>query len=110
MVALRHGRFMIAVTKHLTGDLDGLALETERELPALLIGLLEEIEAANPLNCYAGMRPPQRSYEPEIRGQELWAYSWESERCGKPMYLKFALKQGRYLYVDCHEDSPESAR
>ena len=101
--ALRDGRFQIGPTKHLTGDLDELQLETP-ELPGLLIVLLEEIKNAGPIECYAGTRPPQRSYEPEIAQLELWPYRWHSHRLCKRMYLKFALKKQWYVYVDCHED------
>jgi hypothetical protein len=72
----------------------------------LLIILLEEIQNAGPIQCYAGTRPPQRSYEPEILRLELWAYSWHSPRFRKRMYLKFALKNQCYIYVDCHADRP----
>lgn len=79
----------------------------EGYIPALLIELLKEIEHEGPLKCYAGTRPPQRSYEPEILKLELWAYSWHSQRYSKQMYLKFALKKQCYIYVDCHEDRPQ---
>lgn len=104
--ALRHGRLAVAVTKHLVGDLSDLELESADDLGDLLIDLLEEIQQANPVECYVGSNPPQRSYEEEIRNLELWAYSWRSLRLGRRMYLKFALKNQQYFYVDCHEDRP----
>lgn len=107
LVALKGGRFQIGVTKHLAGDFEGMQLEKAEDLPGLLIVLLEEIKALDPIKCYAGTRPPQRSYEPEIHQLELWAYCWQSHHLGKRMYLKFALKKEWYVYVDCHEDRPE---
>jgi hypothetical protein len=104
-MALRAGRLQYGPLKHLSGDLDDLGIDTP-DLSGLLIELLEEIQNAGPIECYAGTRPPQRSYEPEILRLELWAYSWHSPRLHKRMYLKFALKNQCYVYVDCHEDSP----
>ena len=101
--ALKAGRFMLALTKHLVGDLAELELDSADDLPDLLMVFLREIQGANPVDCYAGTSPPQRSYEDEIRNLELWAYCWHSARLGKQMYLKFALKNQYYYYVDCHK-------
>ena len=106
LVALNAGRFQLGPLKHLSSDLAELELAAASRLPDLLIVLLEEIRHAGPLECYAGTRPPQRSYEPEILKLELWAYRWHSPRCRKRMYLKFALKNQCYIHVDCHEDRP----
>jgi hypothetical protein len=105
--ALKGGRFTFAVLKHLSGDLETLELDSADDLPDLLVEFLNEIQAANPIPCYVGGRPPQRSYEDEIRGLELWAYSWHSSRLGKQVYLKFAVKNQHYYHVDCHEDMPQ---
>lgn len=104
--ALGAGKFMIGLTKHLSADTDELNLESEADLVPLLSELLEEIDEAGPIKCYAGTRPPQRSYEREILKLELWAYSWPSKRFGKGMYLKFAFKKDYFVYVDCHPDRP----
>jgi len=104
--ALRAGKFMIGFTKHLSADMDELNLESEAELVPLLCVLLGEIDEVGPIECYAGTRPPQRSYEQEILSLELWAYSWPSKRFGKGMYLKFAFKKDHFVYVDCHPDNP----
>lgn len=106
LAALRAGKFTPTLTKHIVGDLEELELESATDLPQLLIELVEEIQNTGPIGCYAGTRPPQRSYEPEIRNLELWAYAWHSQRYQRPMYLKFALKNQCYIYVDCHTDNP----
>ena len=65
-----------------------------------LIGeLLEEISPAD----YAGLRPPQKSYERAIKEKELFAFAWDSKKLGKRMYLKFALVNGDYYYVSLHK-------
>jgi hypothetical protein len=107
LAALKAGRFQIGPTKHLSGDLEALQLATTKDLSNLLIVLLEEVKNADPIKCYAGTRPPHRSYEPEILHLELWAYRWHSASLCKWMYLKFTLKKEWYVYVDCHEDRPE---
>jgi len=107
LTAIRGGKFTQVVTKHIYGDLADLELDSaEEQLPGLLIELLEEIQTIGPIKCYAGDKPPQRSYEPELYGLELWSYGWHSERLGRQMYLKFALKKEHYIYVDCHRDNP----
>ena len=106
LVALKCGRFQFGPTKHISGDLADMQLDAASDIPDLLRELLEEIQHEGPTKCYAGTRPPQRSYEPEILNLELWAYSWHSPRLSKRMYLKFALKNECYIHVDCHEDRP----
>jgi len=70
------------------------------DLENVLSQLLGEI---NPV-WYAGTHPPQRSYESEIKGLELFAFRWASKRFGCDMYLKFALNQGHMWLVSLHID------
>lgn len=82
------------------GELYDLNIESSRQLWQLILELLDEISPKD----YKGSRPPQRSYERTILGQELFAFCWESKKLGKKMYIKFALKEGRYYYVSLHRD------
>lgn len=111
LAAIEAGRRFIALTKHLVGDLAELELEDEAALWELIPRLLKEIRKADPVRCYAGSRPPQRSYESEIKGEDLWAFRWPSVTLGREMYLKFALKNTKagwvFAHVDCHEDRPK---
>lgn len=61
------------------------------------------------LTCkdYAGSRPPQKSYEDKIDGNELFAFAWESAHMGERMYLKFVIKNGIFYYVSFHRDRKE---
>ncbi len=104
--ALKQGRFERGLTRHHSSDLAELDV-SEQELPHLLADLLREIQDAKPTECYAGKRPPLRSYEPEIQNLELWAYAWHSRRFNKRMYLKFAIHKAWYIHVRCHENRPE---
>ena len=87
------------------GDPAGLAANfTEMDLffgdkqQAALRGALAELRPED----YHGKRPPERSYKPVTKGAEMFAFSWESKRFGKKMYLKFALVgagAGQTMYV-----------
>jgi hypothetical protein len=106
VVAGRH--IPVAVEKHLVHDLDDLEIETD-DLWDIAIELLKEIQGAKPELCYAGSHPPLKSYEPEIKDEELWAFTWESGHFGRRMYLKFAMRKNLrgewvYCHVRLHED------
>lgn len=70
------------------------------DLEKVLLCLLGEIDP----NCYAGTHPPQRSYEPEIKGLELFAFRWTSKRFGCDIYLKFSINKGQIWLVSLHVD------
>ena len=80
------------------GELCALEIESPSQIWKLILELLDEISPKD----YAGGRPPQRSYESAIKNQELFAFSWDSQRLGKKMYIKFALKENTYYYVSLH--------
>ena len=94
-----------ASPKHFAADLDALELTSANDYWQLIEKLLGEILTAGPVACYAGGRPPKRSYEAGIKNAELWAYAWDSPSLGKRMYLKFVLENEWYLHVDCHEST-----
>jgi len=84
------------------GELTALGIEDSKEVWPLIKELLTEIQPDD----YSGGRPPLRSYEKSIEGRELFAFSWESVRMSKRMYLKFAIKGERFVYVSLHKDRP----
>jgi hypothetical protein len=55
-------------------------------------------------NDYAGTRPPQKSYENEISGVELFAFRWIIKTFGCESYLKFSIKQVSVYLVSLHQD------
>ena len=83
-------------------ELDGLGIADSGEVWTLIGELLLEISAAD----YSGGRPPAKAYESAIVGQELFAFSWQSQKLGKKMYLKFVLRGGSFFYVSLHHDRP----
>lgn len=65
--------------------------------------ILEIIPEINPVDHYEGTRPPQKSYEKDIEGVELWAYSWTSAKFdNEEVYLKFALQEEVVWIVSFH--------
>jgi hypothetical protein len=96
----------IAPNKHLASDLTELGLDSADEYWDAIVVFLHEIKAAGPKGCYVGGRPPQRCYEPRAKDLELFAYAWTSPSEQRRLYLKFAVKDGHYYHLDCHEDRP----
>jgi hypothetical protein len=83
---------------------DLLELECEaREVPVILAELLAQITPVD----YVGTRPPQRSYEEDLMGCELYAFRTASKRLGCEVYFKFALFEERLWLVSFHADRLE---
>ena len=72
--ALRNGRFALLNQLALAAEAIELDYSIELELEAVLSELLEEATPAN----YTGSRPPQRSYDQDIKGLALFAFTVES--------------------------------
>lgn len=97
--ALKNRQGVFANPSKVVGELNELGIGDSNEIWSLIKDLLEEIAPKD----YRGTRPPQKSYEKTIIGLELLAFSWQSRKLAKMMYLKFAIKNGRYYYVSLHE-------
>jgi hypothetical protein len=95
---LKNQRGLFANLSKAVSELNDLNICDSNEIWQLIQQLLEEITPQE----YKGTRPPQKSYEKAIAGHELMAFSWCSEKLGKKMYIKFALKNERYYYVSLH--------
>ncbi|MEM8727697.1 MAG: hypothetical protein AAGE99_03195 [Chlamydiota bacterium] len=98
--ALQRREMILANPSKNVGEINDLELGDTSELQPLIIKLLEEIS----LSDYVGKRPPTRSYERSIKDCELWPFSFMSKELGKRMYLKFAIKNGRFFLVSIHKD------
>jgi hypothetical protein len=78
------------------------ALELGYLIDEELHGILSElIEATSPKD-YRGTRPPQRSYEKEIEGLDLFAFQVKSVILGREVYYKFAIMDGCLYLVSLH--------
>lgn len=107
LAAIEEGRWQTLDDPYLVASLEELELENEDALIDLTMELLESIRHNGPEACYAGGKPPQKSYKPKIHGLDLWAFVCDDPRKpGRPIYLKFALKKGVYIHISCHEDRP----
>ena len=91
---------------NVVGELSDLDIGDSMAVWNLIQSLLIEIEPKD----YTGGYPPQKSYEKSIEGKELFAFSWQSNFLSKKMYLKFALKGDRFVYVSLHKDNPPKER
>lgn len=100
--AVSEGRVALLNQFAIAADAIELEYSIELELNAVLVELLEEAGPAD----YAGTRPPQRSYDQEIRDLELFAFTVESGRFKCRVYFKFALEQGMFWLVSLHQDRP----
>jgi hypothetical protein len=103
-------RTVVARERHLVNDLAELGID-QNDFWNVVPILLKEIQACGPESCYAGGRPPTRAYEPEIKDEELWAYSWPSRHFGFQTYIKFVMRknplgQWVFLHLRLHKDSP----
>ena len=102
-------RVVVAREKHLVNDLADLGID-QGDFWNVVPILLKEIKSCGPESCYAGWRPPERAYEPEIKDEELWAYSWPSRHLGFRTYIKFVMRKNArgewvYLHLRLHVDS-----
>lgn len=73
------------------------------EMKRILSKMLDEFGPRD----YAGHRPPQKSYEEQIRGCELYAFRWESQLFGCCVYFKFALKEEILWVASLHPHREE---
>ena len=65
--------------------------------------LLELLESTSPED-YAGNRPPQKSYEKEINGVELFAFKKTCSYFSGDIYYKFTLHENELFLVSLHKD------
>jgi hypothetical protein len=100
--AIEEGRVALLNDLALAIDAIELGYSIEMELIAVLIEL---IEATTPAH-YTGSRPPQRSYEQDIKGLELFAFTVDSRRLKRRIYYKFALSGDIFWLVSLHQDRP----
>ena len=82
------------------------AIELGYNIKNELLEVLEEILNDTSMKQYAGSRPPQKSYERDIEGLELFPFVVESSRFKRNIYFKFALAECSFWLVSLHEDRP----
>ena len=82
------------------------AIELEYSIETELIPVIEELLDYTTPGDYAGSRPPQKSYEREIEGLDLFPFVADCSRLKCRVYYKFAIVEGRLWLVSLHQDRP----
>ncbi|MEA3358854.1 MAG: hypothetical protein U9R17_05535 [Thermodesulfobacteriota bacterium] len=80
------------------------AIELEYTIGTELIPVLKELLDYTTPGDYAGYMPPQKSYEREIKGLDLFPFVVDCHRLKCRIYYKFALIEGRLWLVSLHQD------
>jgi len=70
------------------------------ELQAVLSKILLEVKPT----YYIGRRPPEKSYDPQIKGGDLFTFRWMCREFGCEVYFKFCIKEGCFYLVSLHEN------
>lgn len=82
------------------------AIELGYVIDSELDDVLTELLRATAPNHYTGSRPPQRSYEQDIQGLDLFAFTVDSDRFKCRVYFKFALENENFWLVSLHQNRP----
>ena len=90
--------WLMASPEKQLAEFHDLGLWTAAETREGLEAALNEIEPEH----YAGVRPPQKSYEKACRGAELLAFSWDSAHFRRMMYLKLCFVKETLFVVSFH--------
>lgn len=101
-LAIEAGRVALLNQLALAADAIELDYIIDTELHQVLDELLEATTPAH----YTGSRPPLRSYEQDIVGLELFAFTVESKRFKCRVYFKFAMTKDVFWLVSLHQDRP----
>ena len=80
------------------------AIELEYTIGTELIPILQELLDYTTPDHYAGSWSPQKSYQREIEGLDLFPFVADSSRLKCRVYYKFALVEGRLWLVSLHQD------
>ena len=100
--AIESGQVALLNQVSLAADAIELNYSIALELNDVLVELIEETTPAH----YTGSRPPQRAYEQDIHGLELFAFTVEIKRFKCRVYFKLALAGGIFWLVSLHQDRP----
>ncbi len=81
------------------------ALELDYSIDLELLDVLDELLRKTQPTDYSGSRPPQRSYEDDIAGIDLFAFVVEIGRFAQQqVYYKFSISQDALWLVSLHKD------
>ncbi|NNK86381.1 MAG: hypothetical protein HKO91_12615 [Desulfobacterales bacterium] len=95
------GNILLINPDSIAADAEELGYQTSN-LKNVLLKLLEEVQSKH----YVGAHPPRKSYEPLIKGSDLFEFRWESKRFGCAIYIKYTLKNEIFYLVSLHKHRP----
>ena len=101
--AIASGNISILNMLSLVADADELGYVIEDDLD----GLLMELLGKSCLDNYAGTRPPQKAYQQEVQGAELFAFVIEKTSLNGPIYYKFSIVDDFMFLISLHRDRKE---
>lgn len=99
-IALADNRVRIINKKALISDAFELGYLFDDDFVEILDDLLNKTTPEH----YTGTRPPLRSYESDIHGIELFAFTVKSTILDVMIYYKFSIKDNYCYLVSLHED------
>ncbi len=97
---LKNGQVFLLNQAALAVDALELEYRIETELMEVLHDLLEKAMPGD----YTGSRPPQRSYEQDISGLDLFAFTVRIGRFSDPVYFKFSITDNVLWLVSLHKN------
>jgi hypothetical protein len=97
---LKSGQVFLLNQAALAVDAMELEYRIETELKEVLHELLENAMPGD----YTGTRPPQRSYEQDISGLDLFAFTVRIDRFSGPVYFKFSISENVLWLVSLHKN------
>ena len=100
--------FVVGSPLHTSQDFQELGLFSHEEQLDAIGSVLDEVSACD----YRGPHPPDHlSKEPKCKGARMIQFAWNSA-CfeGRRMYVKFCLKDGRFVLLRIHPDYKKGIR
>ena len=97
--AIGNDRLLFIKQSSLVSDSLELGYLFSTEIKKILVNLLNK---ASPEN-YAGLRPPQKSYEQKIYGSELFAFRTKCDILNETIYFKFVLANDCIYLISLHK-------
>ena len=98
-IAVENGNILYINQSSLVTDALELGYLFSTEIKEILINLLKK---SNPEN-YAGLKPPQKSYEQKIYGSELYAFRVKCDILNEIIYFKFVLANNHIYIISLHK-------
>lgn len=95
--------FLVGSPLHTSQDFQDLGLVAHDDQLEAIGRVLDEISSDH----YCGPHPPQHlSSEPKCKGKRMIQFSWTSACFGNAsMYVKFCLKDDRFVLLRIHRDA-----